>query len=83
MLVVINCDGKGERPANRHKAILETARRIQRHVRAGHVDVGQALARTLTPIERALVTEQMFRNGFGEDIVVRVLARQPDGPSPG
>ncbi|MBD5802804.1 hypothetical protein AZOA_22340 [Azoarcus sp. Aa7] len=74
MLTVIDGDGAGARPSNRHKKILETARHIERHVRSGHFSVGQTLAKALTPIERAFVTERMFRNGFGEDIVVRVLA---------
>lgn len=75
MFTVINCGGTGVRPTNRHKQILETAHRIERHVLAGHFSIGQTLAKSLTPIERALVTERMFRNGFGEDVVVRVLAR--------
>lgn len=74
MLTVIEGNGAGARPVNRHKKILETAHRIEHHVLAGHFSVGQTLARALTPIERALVTERMFRNGFGEDVVVRVLA---------
>ncbi|NMG28175.1 hypothetical protein [Aromatoleum evansii] len=74
MLTVIDGNGAGMRPANRHQKILETARHIEQHVRAGHFNVGQSLAQALTPIERAVVTERLFRNGFGEDIVVRVLA---------
>lgn len=75
MLQVIEGSGAGERPARRHKAILQTVRRIERHMLDGNLGEGRLLARNLTPIERAFVTERLFRIGFGEDLVVRVLAR--------
>ena len=75
MLTVIEGDGAGARPADRHKKILETAHSIERHVLAGRFGIGQSLAQALTPIERAFVTERMFRHGIREDVVVRVLAR--------
>lgn len=74
MFTVIKGDGTSARPCNRHQKIVETARHIEQHARAGRLGIGQTLAKALTPIERAFVTERMFRNGLREEIVVRVLA---------
>ena len=73
MLTVIDGDGIGPRPDHQHKKILETAQQIEQQVLAGHLDTGQSLARTLNPIERAVVTDKMFRDGFDEDLLLQVL----------
>lgn len=74
MLKVINGDGAETRPSNRHQHLLETIHEIERLVSAGQLGHGQTLASDFSPIERAFVTERMFRDGFEEGILVKILA---------
>jgi hypothetical protein len=73
MLTVINGDGAESRPHNRHQHLLETIHEIERLVAAGQLVTGHSLASEFTPIERAFVTERMFRDGFEEELLVKVL----------
>nr|WP_156822314.1 hypothetical protein [Azoarcus sp. KH32C] len=73
MFTVINGDGAEPRPENHHQNLLETVHEIERLVVAGQLRTGQSLASEFTPIERAFATEQMFRDGFEEEILVKVL----------
>ncbi|HJV24864.1 MAG TPA: hypothetical protein VJ673_04215 [Aromatoleum sp.] len=73
MLTVIDGDGTEPRPQNHHQQLLDTIHEIERLVIAGQLGNGQSLASEFTPIERAFVTERMFRDGFEEEILVKVL----------
>jgi hypothetical protein len=73
MFTVIEGDGVEPRPENHHQHLLETVHEIERLVVAGQLGTGQSLANDFTPIERAFATERMFRDGFEEEVLVKVL----------